>query len=108
MNALATPQTAVSTWNIDPVHTAAEFKVKHMMVSNVKGDFDKVTGTIDYDEANPDASKINITVDVASISTRCSALLSPPGSCRGCASTWNARPCSASPAKIAVPSSNAR
>src|SRR5579863_30076 len=58
------------TYQIDPAHTHAQFKVRHLMVSNVKGDFDKVTGTVDYDEANPEASKINITVDVASISTR--------------------------------------
>ena len=60
----------MSTYQIDPAHTHAQFKVRHLMVSNVKGDFDKVTGTVDYDEANPAASKINITVDVNSISTR--------------------------------------
>ncbi len=58
------------TYQIDPAHTHAQFKVRHLMVSNVKGDFDKVTGTVDYDEANPGASKISIIVDVASISTR--------------------------------------
>jgi polyisoprenoid-binding protein YceI len=57
-------------YQIDSAHTHAQFKVRHMMVSNVKGDFDKVTGTVEYDEANPAASKINVTVDVASISTR--------------------------------------
>ena len=46
MNALATPQpTAVTTWNIDPAHAVAEFKVKHMMISNVKGHFAKVSET---------------------------------------------------------------
>jgi polyisoprenoid-binding protein YceI len=58
------------TYQIDSAHTHAQFKVRHLMVSNVKGDFDKVTGTIEYDEANPTASKINIVVDVNSISTR--------------------------------------
>ena len=58
------------TYQIDPAHTHAQFKVRHLMVSNVKGDFDKVTGTVEYDETNPGASKINIVVDVASISTR--------------------------------------
>ena len=57
-------------YQIDPAHTHAQFKVRHLMVSNVKGDFDKVTGTVDYDEADPSASGINVTVDVASISTR--------------------------------------
>lgn len=60
----------MSTYQIDTAHTHAQFKVRHLMVSNVKGDFDKVTGTIEYDEANPGASTINVTIDVASISTR--------------------------------------
>jgi polyisoprenoid-binding protein YceI len=37
MGTLATPLTATTTWNINPVHSVAEFKVKHMMISNVKG-----------------------------------------------------------------------
>ena len=44
MNAQAIPQTAPTTWNIDPVHSVAEFKVKHMMISNVKGQFTGVKG----------------------------------------------------------------
>jgi polyisoprenoid-binding protein YceI len=60
----------MSTYQIDSAHTHAQFKVRHLMVSNVKGDFDKVTGTIEFDESNPSASSINVTVDVASISTR--------------------------------------
>jgi polyisoprenoid-binding protein YceI len=59
----------MSTYQIDTAHTHAQFKVRHLMVSNVKGDFDKVTGTIVLDDANPAAS-INITVEVDSISTR--------------------------------------
>jgi len=52
MNAQAVPQTIAktSTWNIDPVHSVAEFKVRHMMVSNVKGHFAKVGGTLVLDE----------------------------------------------------------
>ena len=57
-------------YQIDPAHTHAQFKVRHLMVSNVKGDFDRVTGTVEYDEANPSASSVNVTVDVTSISTR--------------------------------------
>ena len=45
MNTLATPQTATTTtWTIDPAHSVAEFKVKHMMISNVKGQFAKISG----------------------------------------------------------------
>jgi polyisoprenoid-binding protein YceI len=57
-------------YQIDSAHTHAQFKVRHLMVSNVKGDFDKVTGTVVLDDANPAASSIDISVDVASISTR--------------------------------------
>jgi polyisoprenoid-binding protein YceI len=60
----------MSTYQIDPAHTHAQFKVRHLMVSNVKGDFDKVSGTVVLDDANPSASSIDITIDVASISTR--------------------------------------
>ena len=49
---LTTPQTATTTWNIDPVHSVAEFKVKHMMISNVKGQFPKVSGQLTLDESD--------------------------------------------------------
>ena len=70
MSTLATPQTAVSTWNIDPVHSVAEFKVKHMMISNVKGQFTGVKGTLALDEADVTNSRIEATIDAASINTR--------------------------------------
>jgi polyisoprenoid-binding protein YceI len=53
MSTLAIPQTSTTTWNIDPAHTAAEFKVKHMMIAYVKGQFSKVTGVLIYDESDP-------------------------------------------------------
>ena len=46
MSAQAIPQTAVATWNIDPAHTVAEFKVRHMMISNVSGPFKAFAGSI--------------------------------------------------------------
>lgn len=61
---------AVSTWNIDPAHTVAEFKVKHMMISYVKGHFAKVTGTLTLDESNLANSSVEATIDVSSIQTR--------------------------------------
>jgi polyisoprenoid-binding protein YceI len=60
----------MSTYQIDSAHTHAQFKVRHLMISNVKGDFDKVTGTITLDDANPAASSINVTIDINSVSTR--------------------------------------
>jgi polyisoprenoid-binding protein YceI len=70
MTTLTAPRTALSTWNIDPVHSAAEFKVKHMMISNVKGQFTGVSGTLSLDEADVTNSRIEATIDAASINTR--------------------------------------
>src|SRR5579883_509668 len=66
---LATPETAVSTWKIDPAHSVAEFKVKHMMISNVKGRFTGVSGTLKLDENNVANSSLEASIDAASIST---------------------------------------
>jgi polyisoprenoid-binding protein YceI len=57
-------------YQIDPAHSAAQFKVRHMMISNVKGEFTKVSGTVTYDPADPSAVQIQVTVDASSISTR--------------------------------------
>ncbi len=66
---MTTAQTAISTWSIDPVHSIAEFGVKHMMVSTVKGRFRSLEGTIRADEANPTSSRVTTSIDVASIDT---------------------------------------
>lgn len=70
MTTFTAPETAVSTWNIDPVHSVAEFKVKHMMISNVKGQFTGVSGKLSFDEADVTKSAIEATIDAASINTR--------------------------------------
>ncbi|HVW85794.1 MAG TPA: YceI family protein, partial [Bryobacteraceae bacterium] len=70
MSAATTPQTATTTWNIDPVHSGAEFKVRHMMISNVKGQFTGVAGTLTLDETDLLQSRVEATIDAASISTR--------------------------------------
>ena len=70
MSALPVPQSATTTWNIDPVHTAAEFKVKHMMVSNVKGHFTAVQGVLTHNETDLARSHVEATIDAASINTR--------------------------------------
>jgi len=64
------PQTATTTWSIDPVHTSAEFKVKHMMISHVKGQFTAVSGVIELDEAEIANSRVDVSIDAASITTR--------------------------------------
>jgi polyisoprenoid-binding protein YceI len=58
------------TWNIDASHSAAHFAVRHMMVSTVRGDMGKVTGTVNFDGKNLAAASVDATVDVTTISTR--------------------------------------
>ena len=70
MSTLATPQISTTTWNLDPVHSVAEFKVKHMMISNVKGQFPKVTGKLTLDESELTKSQVEATIEAASIETR--------------------------------------
>src|ERR1700740_364208 len=70
MSTLAPPQTSTTTWSIDPVHSIAEFKVKHMMISNVKGQFPKVTGKLTLDESDPSNSRVEAVIEAASIETR--------------------------------------
>jgi len=70
MLALAASAVAQSTYTIDTAHSAAQFSVRHMMISNVKGEFTKVTGTLTYDSKNVAASKIDVVIDANSISTR--------------------------------------
>ncbi|HUV71105.1 MAG TPA: YceI family protein [Terracidiphilus sp.] len=59
----------VTTWNIDPAHSAAEFKVKHMMISNVKGKFTGLTGVLNLDEADVMKSSIEASIPVGTVST---------------------------------------
>ncbi len=70
MTATAIPQTATATWNIDPAHSVAEFKVKHMMVANVKGQFAKVAGVLALDEVDLTQSRIEASIEAASVDTR--------------------------------------
>ena len=60
---------ANSDWKIDPMHTKAGFTVKHMMISNVHGEFAKVTGTARYDGQSLANSEVAAVIDAASINT---------------------------------------
>src|SRR5712692_489719 len=62
-------KTATSTWTIDPTHSIAEFAVKHLVVTTVKGRFRDLEGTISVDEANPENSSVEAAIQVASIDT---------------------------------------
>jgi polyisoprenoid-binding protein YceI len=67
---LALPSVAfASTWNIDPDHSSTGFKVRHLMVSNVKGVFGKVQGVVNVDDQDLTKSSVSVTIDTASIDT---------------------------------------
>jgi len=65
-----TTEVTTTTWNIDPVHSTAQFKVKHMMISNVKGEFNAVTGALKLDGTDITKSRIEASIDAATINTR--------------------------------------
>ncbi len=56
-------------WKIDSAHSSAEFSVRHMMVSKVKGRFGKVSGTVTGDLSKPETVVIDVTIDASSIDT---------------------------------------
>src|SRR5689334_23257285 len=64
------PEPTTTTWDIDPVHTTAELKVRHMMISNVKGQFTGVTGVLTLDEQDITKSHVEASIDAATINTR--------------------------------------
>ena len=64
------PQATATIWNIDPVHTMVEFKVRHMMITNVKGHFTGVNGVLTLDEQDITKSHVEASIDAASINTR--------------------------------------
>jgi polyisoprenoid-binding protein YceI len=67
---LTTKAAPATRWNIDPVHTTVGFSVRHLMITNVRGEFQKASGHVLYDAARPEATRIEATIDVASVSTR--------------------------------------
>lgn len=66
---VAPAPTAVTTWNVDPAHSVAEFKVKHMMISNVKGQFTGISGALTLHPEDITRSAVQATISAASINT---------------------------------------
>jgi polyisoprenoid-binding protein YceI len=58
-----------TTWDLDPSHTSIEFSVRHMMATTVKGQFEKVKGTLELDDKDITKSSVEVTIDAASIAT---------------------------------------
>jgi len=68
---LSLPATAASsTWQIDPNHSAAQFAVRHLAISTVRGAFTKVNGTIQFDDKDISKSSVEVTIDADSVDTR--------------------------------------
>src|SRR5580704_8949404 len=59
----------VATWKLDPAHSHAEFKVKHMMISNVKGSFSGLSGTLKLDESDYTHSTVEASIPVGTLKT---------------------------------------
>ena len=57
-------------WQIDTSHSSIQFSVRHMMISTARGVFERFSGTVDADENNPTAAKVNVQIETASINTR--------------------------------------
>jgi polyisoprenoid-binding protein YceI len=58
------------SWLIDSAHTEANFAVRHMMISHVRGRFERLSGTVEFDETQPVKTKVDVTIETASINTR--------------------------------------
>ncbi len=56
-------------WNIDPAHSGVQFTVRHMVISKVRGTFERWQGAIDFDASQPEASKVSVRIEAASIDT---------------------------------------
>lgn len=64
------PSSEIAIWDIDPLHSSVYFSVRHMMISNVRGEFKLVVGYVRFDEKNPANASVVATIDATSINTR--------------------------------------
>lgn len=73
LSALAAPVLALAetaTWNLDPAHTHSAFTIRHLVITNVRGEFGKTTGAVMLDEKDITKSSVEATIDVTTIDTR--------------------------------------
>ena len=66
----AVPAATTPRWTLDASHSHVGFAVRHLMISNVRGEFTKLEGSASYDAARPEATTVNVKIDVASVNTR--------------------------------------
>ena len=70
LSSAAPAQAQTTTWQLDPAHSNAQFSVRHLGISNVQGEFTKVTGTANLDDQDISKSTVTASIDVASLDTR--------------------------------------
>jgi polyisoprenoid-binding protein YceI len=63
---------ATTTWNLDPFHSNAQFVARHLGISNVQGEFTKISGTVMLDDTDITKSTVDVTIDATSVDTRVS------------------------------------
>lgn len=68
--AKAPARSEAGSFTLDASHSHVGFAVRHMMISNVRGEFQKLEGTVSYDPSNPEATSVSVRIDAASINTR--------------------------------------
>ena len=59
----------MAVWNVDTAHAQASFAARHMMITTVRGSFNKITGTINFDPANPAAASVEVVIDTTSMTS---------------------------------------
>ena len=62
--------TKAATWNLDKSHSTAEFSVRHLMISNVRGHFSELSGTLEYDPVRIERNAVSVAIQAASVETR--------------------------------------
>ena len=70
---LATSAAAQDTWQIDPAHSSAQFAIRHLGISTVRGAFTKVSGSAHFDPVDPNKASVQAVIDTASVDTRVEA-----------------------------------
>jgi polyisoprenoid-binding protein YceI len=70
---MSTAAAQIQSWRVDPVHSSAGFAVRHLGISTVRGNFEKVSGSLSYDPGDLGKSSIEATIDAATINTRIEA-----------------------------------
>ncbi len=65
-----TSSLASTTWTLDPMHSTVGFSIRHLMITNVRGEFQTISGSVRFDANHPESTQIEASIPVASISTR--------------------------------------